>query len=117
MNNLNVRSVFHLIGMASPFLKDSGGNIVCLSSASGVHPKPGALTDCVSFSMLNMLVQNAAVELANDGIRVNAVAPLLIDSFHRSNRKGMQLTTQENMDFLNKEAEHMPLNKTVGLRL
>lgn len=62
-----------------------------------------------------MLVQNAAIELANDGIRVNAVAPLLIDSFHRSNKKGMQLTNQENMDFLNKEAEHMPLNKTVRL--
>ncbi len=115
MNNLNVRSVFHLIGMSAPFLKDSGGSIVCLSSANGVHPKPGALTDCVSFSMLNMLVKNAAVELANDDVRVNAVAPLLIDSSHRCSRKGMQLTKQENTDFLNKEAEHMPLTKTVRI--
>ena len=113
VSNLNVRSNFHLIGMASPFLKDSAGCVVCLSSSSGVHPKPGAVTDCVSFSMLNMLVQNAALELANDNVRVNAVAPALIDSVHRESRKGMQLTKQENTDFLNKEAEHMPLGRVV----
>ena len=82
--------------MSTPFLKDSGGSVVVLSSANGEHPTPGALTECVSFSMLNMLVKSAAIELANFDIRVNAVAPYLIDSDHRANNKGMNLTQQEN---------------------
>ena len=35
VTNLNLRSVFHLLGMSTPFLKDSGGSVVVLSSANG----------------------------------------------------------------------------------
>jgi len=78
--NINVRSMFQLMSMSVPFLKDSKGCIVNVSATAGKIPEVGGLVFSVSKSMVNMLTQCAALELGGFGIRVNAVAPAFVDT-------------------------------------
>ncbi|HEY6330704.1 MAG TPA: SDR family NAD(P)-dependent oxidoreductase, partial [Blastocatellia bacterium] len=73
--NINLRSVFHIMKLAVPHLERSRGNIVNVSSVTGLRAFPGVLAYCVSKAAVDQLTRCAALELAPKGIRVNAVNP------------------------------------------
>ena len=73
--NVNLRSVFHLMQLAVPHLAARAGNIVNVSSVTGLRSFPGVLAYCVSKAALDQLTRCAALELAPKGVRVNAVNP------------------------------------------
>ncbi|HJR09492.1 MAG TPA: glucose 1-dehydrogenase [Pyrinomonadaceae bacterium] len=75
MMNVNVRAVFHLMQLAIPHLEQGRGNIVNVSSVTGLRAFPGVLAYCVSKAGVDQLTRCAALELAAKGIRVNAVNP------------------------------------------
>ena len=52
-----------------------GGAIVVISSVDALAAAPGYAGYCASKSRVTGLVKAAALELAEDGIRVNAIAP------------------------------------------
>jgi NAD(P)-dependent dehydrogenase (short-subunit alcohol dehydrogenase family) len=56
------------------------GKLLFTSSWVGTFPRPGAIDYCVSKAALNHLVREAAQEYAAHGIRVNAVAPGILDA-------------------------------------
>jgi NAD(P)-dependent dehydrogenase (short-subunit alcohol dehydrogenase family) len=56
------------------------GKILFTSSWVGEHACPGAIQYCVSKAGLNHLVRLAAQEYAGKGIRVNGVAPGILDA-------------------------------------
>lgn len=60
---------------ALPLLKASRGSVVNISSTYGHRPIPGASHYGAVKAALEHLTQSWALELAPDGIRVNAVAP------------------------------------------
>ncbi|EPS58365.1 hypothetical protein M569_16448 [Genlisea aurea] len=72
----NLDSAYHFSQLAHPLLKASGsGNIVIISSISGVaHISSGSVYGATK-GALNQLTRNLACEWADDGIRVNCVAP------------------------------------------
>jgi NAD(P)-dependent dehydrogenase (short-subunit alcohol dehydrogenase family) len=83
--NINLRSVFHLMKLAVPYLEQSRGNVVNVSSVTGLRAFPGVLAYCVSKAGLDQLTRCAALELAPKGIRVNAVNPgVVVTELHRS---------------------------------
>jgi NAD(P)-dependent dehydrogenase (short-subunit alcohol dehydrogenase family) len=85
MMNINVRSVFHLMKLATPHLEKTKGNIVNVSSVTGLRSFPGVLAYCVSKAAVDQLTRCAALELAPKGIRVNAVNPgVVVSGLHRS---------------------------------
>jgi NAD(P)-dependent dehydrogenase (short-subunit alcohol dehydrogenase family) len=89
MLNVNLRAVFHLMQLAIPHLKRRPGNIVNVSSVTGLRAFPGVLAYCVSKAGVDQLTRCAALELAADQIRVNAVNPGVVRTeIHR--RGGMQ---------------------------
>jgi NAD(P)-dependent dehydrogenase (short-subunit alcohol dehydrogenase family) len=89
MMNINLRSVFHLMKLAVPHLERSRGNIVNVSSVTGPRSFPGVLVYCVSKAGLDHLTRCAALELAQKGIRVNAVNPgVVVTGLHRSGGMG-----------------------------
>ncbi|MBN2417272.1 glucose 1-dehydrogenase [bacterium] len=75
MLNINLRSVFHLMQLALPHLEKTRGSIVNVSSVTGLRAFPGILPYCVSKAGVDQLTRCAALELAEKGIRVNAVNP------------------------------------------
>ena len=88
MMDINLRSVFHLIQLSLPSLIERKGNIVNVSSVTGVRAFPGVLAYCVSKAGLDQLTHCAALELAPKGVRVNAVNPgVTVTELHR--RGGM----------------------------
>ncbi len=85
MMNINLRSIFHLMKLAAPALERSQGNIVNVSSVTGLRSFPGVLAYCVSKAGLDQLTRCAALELAPKGVRVNAVNPgVVVSNLHRS---------------------------------
>lgn len=88
MLNINLRSVFLLMQKALPSLIERHGNIVNVSSVTGLRAFPGVLAYCVSKAGLDQLTRCAALELAAQGVRVNAVNPgVVITEIHK--RGGM----------------------------
>ncbi|HEY9401377.1 MAG TPA: glucose 1-dehydrogenase [Pyrinomonadaceae bacterium] len=75
MLDVNLRAVFHLMQLAIPHLETRQGNIVNVSSVTGLRAFPGVLAYCVSKAGVDQLTRCAALELAGKKIRVNAVNP------------------------------------------
>lgn len=83
--NINLRSVFHIMKLAIPHLEESRGNIVNVSSVTGLRAFPGVLAYCVSKAAVDQLTRCSALELAPKGIRVNAVNPgVVVTELHRA---------------------------------
>ncbi|QUD85510.1 SDR family oxidoreductase [Gordonia polyisoprenivorans] len=57
-----------------------GGSIVCVASLNGRQPGAGMGSYCAAKAGVLMLVEVAALELAERGVRVNAVSPGLVDT-------------------------------------
>jgi NAD(P)-dependent dehydrogenase (short-subunit alcohol dehydrogenase family) len=88
MMNVNVRAIFNLMQKALPTLIERNGNIVNVSSVTGLRSFPGVLAYCVSKAALDQLTRCAALELAAKGVRVNAVNPgVVVTEIHK--RGGM----------------------------
>jgi NAD(P)-dependent dehydrogenase (short-subunit alcohol dehydrogenase family) len=88
MMNVNLRAAFQLMQMAAPHLIKTKGNIVNVSSVTGLRSFPGVLAYCVSKAGVDQLTRCAALELAPKGVRVNAVNPgVVVTEIHK--RGGM----------------------------
>jgi NAD(P)-dependent dehydrogenase (short-subunit alcohol dehydrogenase family) len=72
---LNVTAPSLLARAALPYLREVHGSIVNLSSTFGHRPLPGGAHYAASKSAIEMLTQSWALELAEENVRVNAVAP------------------------------------------
>jgi len=73
---VNVRGSFLAIREAIPQMRRRGrGAIVLLSSLDGLQAEPGMASYCTSKGALLNLARAAALDLAREGITVNAVCP------------------------------------------
>lgn len=80
----NVRSPYHLTMLAAPHLVKSKGNIVNVSSVTGMRSFPNVLAYCMSKAALDQFTRCVALELAPKGVRVNAVNPgVIVTGLHK----------------------------------
>lgn len=85
MLNINLTSVFDMMRLSVPHLEKTKGNIVNISSVTGLRSFPGVLSYCVAKAGVDQLTRCVALELAPLGIRVNAVNPgVVVTQLHRS---------------------------------
>ena len=75
MFDINVRAVFYLTQLALPYLIKAHGNIVNVSSVTGLRAFPGVLSYCASKAAVDQFTRCVSLELASKGVRVNAVNP------------------------------------------
>jgi NAD(P)-dependent dehydrogenase (short-subunit alcohol dehydrogenase family) len=71
----NLRSMFLMTRAAAPALIERKGSVVNLSSVAGPRPYTGLLAYCVSKAAVDQLTRCMALDLASQGVRVNAVNP------------------------------------------
>lgn len=80
ISNLNIKSVFVCSKVAIPYLKETKGVILNTSSMVSIYGQPKGVMYPASKFAVNGLTQSLARELAPFGIRVNAVAPGIIET-------------------------------------
>lgn len=76
--NINVKSVIRMTQLAIPHLEKTNGNVVNVSSISGVRAYPGVLSYAMTKAAINQFTKNVARELSSKKIRVNAIVPAII---------------------------------------
>ena len=109
MMNVNVRASFVLMQKALPSLIERRGNVVNISSVTGLRAFPGVLAYCVSKAALDQLTRCASLELAAKGVRVNAVNPgVVVTQIHK--RGGM--SEEAYAAFLEHSKTTHPLGRT-----
>jgi NAD(P)-dependent dehydrogenase (short-subunit alcohol dehydrogenase family) len=79
MMSVNLRGLFFMSqAVARAMIPRGGGRIVNMSSQGGVVGLPDAAVYCASKGGVNMLTKVLALEWAEHGINVNAIAPTFI---------------------------------------
>ena len=88
MMSLNAKAAFNVMRASLPsMIAAQCGRIVAVGSRAAVEASPGISAYAVSKAALVALVKNAAAEVRDSGITVNAVLPSTIDT--PANRKAM----------------------------
>jgi 3-oxoacyl-[acyl-carrier protein] reductase len=78
---VNVKGLFHTANAAIPVMREGGrGAIVNIASTGALRPRPGLTWYNATKGAVTTLTKSMAVELADDGIRVNAVNPVAGDT-------------------------------------
>jgi dehydrogenase/reductase SDR family member 4 len=81
MIEINLKSAFLLTQLVAPGMCERGsGSIINISSISGVRPQFEGLLYSMTKAALIMMTQSYALELGPKGVRVNAIAPGLIET-------------------------------------
>ena len=82
MFEINVVSALRLIRLIVPKMieRKSGGSVINIASIAGLRPQPGGLLYSATKAALLMMTRSWAAEFGRDGIRVNALAPGLIET-------------------------------------
>ena len=76
--NVNVKSIFHMTRAVVPLMRQQGcGSIINIGSTAGIRPRPGLTWYNASKGAVNLLSKSMAAELGPDGIRVNAICPVM----------------------------------------
>lgn len=78
---INVKGVFLACQAVVPiFRKRGGGVIINIGSTAGLRPRPGLSAYNATKGAVHILTKSLAVELAGDGIRVCAIAPVATET-------------------------------------
>lgn len=78
MFSVNVKSIYHMAMAVVPLMrKRRSGVIINVGSTAGIRPRPGLTWYNGSKGAVNLLSKSMAVELGPDGIRVNAICPVM----------------------------------------
>lgn len=82
MFEINVLSSVRLIRQVAPRMieRNAGGSIINIVSIAGLRPQPGGLLYSSTKAALIMMTRTWAVEFGKHNIRVNAIAPGLIQT-------------------------------------
>lgn len=75
---VNVKSLFHMAHAVVPLMRERRrGVILNIGSTAGIRPRPGLTWYNGSKGAVNLLSKSMAAELGPDGIRVNAICPVI----------------------------------------
>lgn len=81
MVEVNLKSAFRLMKAIAPGMCERGsGSIINIASVSGLRPQFHSMLYSMTKAALIMLTQSYALELGPRGVRVNAIAPGLIQT-------------------------------------
>ncbi len=101
MYAVNVKSIFHMAHAVVPLMrKRRAGVILNIGSTAGIRPRPGLTWYNGSKGAVNLLSKSMAVELGPDGIRVNAICPVIGETGLLEKFMGMPDTPENRAKFI-----------------
>jgi 3-oxoacyl-[acyl-carrier protein] reductase len=78
---VNVKSIYYMTLCIVPLMRQKKrGVIINIGSTGGLRPRPGLVWYNTSKGAVNVMSKALAIELATDGIRVNAICPVMGES-------------------------------------
>ena len=81
MIEINLKSAFRMMRLVAPGMCERGsGSIINIASIAGLRPQFHSLLYSMTKAALIMMTQSYALELGPKGVRVNAIAPGLIQT-------------------------------------
>lgn len=81
MVEINLKSAFRLTQALAPGMCDRGwGSIINIASIAGLRPQDHGMLYSMTKAALIMMTKSYALELGSKGVRVNAIAPGLIQT-------------------------------------
>jgi NAD(P)-dependent dehydrogenase (short-subunit alcohol dehydrogenase family) len=81
MIEVNIKAALRLVRLTVPKMIEKGnGSIINIASIAGLRPQPGGLLYSFTKAGLIMMTRTWAVEFGPKGVRVNAIAPGLIQT-------------------------------------
>jgi NAD(P)-dependent dehydrogenase (short-subunit alcohol dehydrogenase family) len=81
MVEVNIKAAMRLVRLTVPGMIERGkGSVINIASIAGLRPQPGGLLYSFTKAGLIMMTRTWAVEFGHKGVRVNAIAPGLIQT-------------------------------------
>jgi NAD(P)-dependent dehydrogenase (short-subunit alcohol dehydrogenase family) len=81
MVEVNLKAALRLVRLTVPgMIARDGGSVINIASISGLRPQPGGLLYSATKAALIMMTRCWAREFGQHGVRVNAIAPGLIQT-------------------------------------
>jgi 3-oxoacyl-[acyl-carrier protein] reductase len=78
---INVKGIFLACQAVVPVFRQRGGGVIInIGSTAGLRPRPGLSAYNATKGAVHVLTKSLAVELAPDGIRVCAIAPVATET-------------------------------------
>lgn len=111
MVEVNLKSAFRLVKLVAPAMLERGsGSIINIASIAGIRPQFESLLYSMTKAALIMMTQSWAVEFGPRGVRVNAIAPGLIQTvlsefFWKDPEKSAHLMSLQPVKHLGQPAE------------
>jgi 3-oxoacyl-[acyl-carrier protein] reductase len=101
MYAINVKSIFHMAHAVVPLMRQRrSGVILNIGSTAGIRPRPGLTWYNGSKGAVNLLSKSMAAELGPDGIRVNAICPVIGETGLLEKFMGMPDTPENRAKFI-----------------
>jgi len=98
---VNVKSIYNMAHAVVPHMrKRRKGVILNVGSTAGIRPRPGLTWYNGSKGAVNVLSKSMAVELGPDGIRVNAICPVMGETGLLEKFMGVADTPENRQRFL-----------------
>ena len=104
--DINVHGIFNVTHALLSALRATRGSVINVASIAAFAGQPGCVGYAPSKGAVKLLTQSLAIELAADGVRVNAIAPGVIET-------AMTVSTRGNPETLQKFMLRTPM-KRVG---
>src|SRR5262250_1097425 len=111
MVEINLKSAFRLIrGVAPGMVQRGSGSIINVASISGLRPQYYGLLYSMTKAALIMMTQSYALELGAKGVRVNGIAPGLIQTvlseyYWKDENRTAQIISKQPIQHIGQPAE------------
>ena len=111
MVEINLKSAYRLIRLVAPGMSERrSGSIVNIASIAGVRPQFQSLLYSMTKAALIMMTQSYALELGPAGVRVNAIAPGLVQTvlseyYWKDEKRFQELMSRQPMRHLGQPSE------------